>query len=50
MQEANARKVPTGRYGKVQELGETIAFLLSDSAGYINGQSILVDGGLVRTI
>ena len=50
VQEANARKVPTGRYGKVQELGETIAFLLSDSAGYINGQSILVDGGLVRTI
>ncbi len=48
VQEANAKKVPTGRYGKVQELGETIAFLLSDSAGYINGQSILVDGGLVR--
>ena len=50
VQEANARKVPTGRYGKVQELGETIAFLLSQSAGYINGQSLLVDGGLVRTI
>ncbi|MBQ0747191.1 MAG: SDR family oxidoreductase [Marinobacter sp.] len=50
VQEANAQKVPTGRYGKVQELGETIAFLLSDSAGYINGQSILVDGGLVRAI
>jgi len=50
VQEANAQKVPSGRYGKVQELGETIAFLLSDSAGYINGQSILVDGGLVRAI
>lgn len=50
VQKANAQKVPTGRYGKVQELGETIAFLLSDSAGYINGQSILVDGGLVKTI
>ena len=50
VQEANAQKVPAGRYGKVQELGETVAFLLSDSAGYINGQSILVDGGLVRSI
>ena len=50
VQEANAQKVPAGRYGKVQELGETVAFLLSDNAGYINGQSILVDGGLVRSI
>lgn len=50
VQKANVQKVPTGRYGKVQELGETVAFLLSGSAGYINGQSILVDGGLVKTI
>ncbi|MBV1902101.1 MAG: SDR family oxidoreductase [Marinosulfonomonas sp.] len=50
VQEDAVRQVPTGRYGKVQELGETIAFLLSESAGYINGQAILVDGGIVKSI
>ncbi len=50
VKEASVKQVPIGRYGKVQELGETIAFLLSPGAGYINGQSILVDGGLVRAI
>lgn len=48
--EEAVRTIPAGRYGKVEELGRTIAFLLSDGAGYINGQSLLVDGGLVRAL
>lgn len=44
-------KIPMGRYAAVKdELGATIAFLLSDEAGYITGQGLLVDGGLVRAI
>ena len=44
-------KIPLGRYAAVEaELGATIAFLLSDEAGYITGQGLLVDGGLVRAI
>jgi NAD(P)-dependent dehydrogenase (short-subunit alcohol dehydrogenase family) len=43
-------RIPAGRYGRVQELAETIAFLLSDAAGYITGQNLLVDGGLVGAV
>lgn len=43
-------RIPMGRYGTVEEIAKTTAFLLSDDAGYITGQNILVDGGLVRGI
>ncbi len=45
-----AEKVPMKRIGKVSEIAETVAFLLSDGAGYITGQNIRVDGGLTRHI
>lgn len=38
-------KHPMGRIGTPQEVAGTIAFLLSDDAGFITGQSIAVDGG-----
>lgn len=40
-------QIPAGRYGRVGELAATVAFLLSPDSGYITGQSLLVDGGLV---
>ncbi len=40
--------VPMKRIGKVEEIAKTIAFLLSDDAGYITGQNIRVDGGITR--
>ncbi|AER57479.1 3-oxoacyl-[acyl-carrier protein] reductase [Pseudoxanthomonas spadix BD-a59] len=44
-------RIPLGRYAAVEaELGATIAFLLSEEAGYITGQGLLVDGGLVRAL
>ena len=42
--------VPMGRYGRVEEVSELIAFLASDKASYITGQSIRVDGGIMRSI
>jgi NAD(P)-dependent dehydrogenase (short-subunit alcohol dehydrogenase family) len=42
--------VPMGRYGTAEEVAATIAFLLSESAGYITGQNIRVDGGLIRSV
>lgn len=36
------------RQGTVAEIAETVAFLLSDAAGYITGQAIRVDGGIGR--
>jgi 3-oxoacyl-[acyl-carrier protein] reductase len=42
---ARARASPAGRYGEPGELGAMCAFLCSAQAGYVTGQSVLVDGG-----
>jgi glucose 1-dehydrogenase len=38
--------IPMGRAGDAEEMAATAAFLLSDEAAYITGQTIFVDGGL----
>lgn len=43
-------RIPTGRYAKVAELSETIAFLVSDASSYITGQNLRVDGGLTASV
>lgn len=45
-----ARMVPLGRVAKPGDIADAIAFLLSPQASYITGQSLLVDGGLVRSV
>ncbi len=42
--------VPMERYGRMEEIAATVAFLVSDGAGYITGQNIRVDGGLTRSV
>ncbi|MBX4863804.1 SDR family oxidoreductase [Rhizobium bangladeshense] len=37
--------VPMGRFGKPEEIAAAIAFLLSDEAAFITGQTLHVDGG-----
>ena len=37
--------IPLGRVGRPEEVAATIAFLLSDDGGYINGATIQIDGG-----
>jgi NAD(P)-dependent dehydrogenase (short-subunit alcohol dehydrogenase family) len=48
--EAVQRFTPIGRPVKLTEIAETVAFLLSDGAGAITGQNILVDGGIGRAV
>ena len=48
--DAVARDIPARRYGTPEEVGETVAFLLSEGAGYINGQNLRIDGGLTRSV
>ena len=36
-----------GRIGRPAEVAETVAFLASDRASYINGQCVVVDGGIM---
>ena len=42
--------VPMQRYGTSEEIAATIAFLASPGAAYITGQSLRVDGGLMRSV
>lgn len=49
--EVRARRsatIPLGRYGCPEELARVAAFLLSPANTYVTGQTILVDGGMVR--
>lgn len=39
-------KTPMGRMGNVEELVKTVLFLASDEAQYINGETIVMDGGM----
>jgi len=43
--EQQLARVPAGRKGDPRELAATVVFLASDAAGYIVGQTIVVDGG-----
>lgn len=47
---ASEATIPLGRYGQPADLAEAVAFLVSEQAGYLTGQSLLVDGGMVPTI
>ena len=38
-------QISLGRAGQPREIGQVVAFLASDEAGYVTGQSIYVDGG-----
>ena len=47
IKESFTSKVPLGRFGKPEEIAEATAFLLSDSASYITGEVLKVNGGML---
>ena len=49
-EESFKARIPMGRYGTVEEIAETAAFLLSPGSGYITGQNLRVDGGITRSV
>jgi len=46
IKEAFEAKIPLGRFGKPEEVAEACAFLLSDQASYITGETLKVNGGM----
>lgn len=49
-QPARVARIPAGRYARVEELSEVIAFLASPKSSYITGQNLRVDGGLTASV
>jgi len=45
-----AKDIPLGRIGSPEELGDLVAFLASQQAGYITGTTIQIDGGIIQSI
>jgi 3-oxoacyl-[acyl-carrier protein] reductase len=43
---ASLAKIPAGRYGTPEDIAKAVAFIVSDEASYITGQSLAVDGGM----
>jgi 3-oxoacyl-[acyl-carrier protein] reductase len=48
--EGARRDVPMKRVGTPEELAAAVAFLCGEGASYITGQTIAVDGGLIRSL
>ncbi len=44
--EASLSRIPAGRYGQPEEIGAAVAYLASNEAGYVTGQTIHVNGGM----
>ncbi|MCI5869242.1 MAG: 3-oxoacyl-[acyl-carrier-protein] reductase [Dorea sp.] len=47
VKEASVSQIPLGKFGKPEQVAAAVAFLSSDDAGYITGQVLNVDGGMV---
>lgn len=50
IQKNTFKTIPLGRYGVPDEYGKIAVFLCSESNTYITGQTVLVDGGLVKAL
>jgi len=48
IQKAAFAAIPLGRYGRPEEYGDLAAFLCAPSNTFITGQTVLVDGGMVK--
>ncbi|WP_298390813.1 SDR family oxidoreductase [Hydrotalea sp.] len=50
IQETETEKIPVHKLGNAQQFAQLALWLMSEDAGYITGQTISVDGGMVKGI
>lgn len=43
-------RIPAGRFGDADDMGAFVALLCSEMAGYVTGQSLVIDGGMGNSI
>jgi 3-oxoacyl-[acyl-carrier protein] reductase len=48
--EEQMKAIPLGRWGTPREFGDVVCFLASERARYVNGVTLAVDGGLIRSL
>jgi len=48
--DAQLEEIPLRRWGTPQEFGDVVCFLASERARYVTGQTVVVDGGLERSL
>lgn len=44
------KTIPAGRFAHPDEIANLVHFLISDDASYINGQNLIIDGGISKTV
>lgn len=44
------RAIPLGRYGNPEEFAKVVTFLASNASSYVTGSSILIDGGMIKSV
>ena len=47
--ESVGKGIPSGRWGRVKEIADATVYLFSDAGNYVNGSTLVVDGGAWRT-
>ena len=43
-------RIPLGRWGRPEEVGGVVSFMVSKASSYMNGHVLMVDGGLTETL
>ena len=46
----NMSLIPIGRYGKPEEFARVVVFLASNANTYLTGQSLVIDGGMLKAL